>query len=68
MPSFHVLVSAHWLRQVHALPEEGVAGHGYAPRAHFAEGVRKALREVIVPGLAAAGLDATGAARELAAL
>lgn len=55
----------HWLSRIALLPEEGVAGHGYAPRQHFREGVFKACTEVIVPGFDAVGLDAKGAAREL---
>jgi hypothetical protein len=57
-----------WLRRLTLLPQDGVSGHGYPPRAVLEDGVRRALREIVVPGLAHVGIDATGAAREAAAL
>lgn len=57
-----------WLERIALLPEDGVPGHGYPPRAVLAGGVRKALRELVLPGLSHVGIDATGAARELATL
>lgn len=57
-----------WLERIAALPEAGVPGHGYPARAVLVEGVRVALREIVVPGLAHVGIDASGAAREAAAL
>ena len=57
-----------WLARVRTLPEEGVARHGYPPVRELEDGVRHALRTVVVPGLAHVGIDATGAARAVAAL
>ena len=57
---------AMWMQRLQTLPEAGVRGHGYPPREALEAGVRKALRELVVPGLAHVGIDATGAARAAA--
>jgi hypothetical protein len=57
-----------WLRRVRTLPERGVPGHGYPPRTDLEAAVRRALRELVVPGLGEAGIDVARAAREAAAL
>ncbi len=57
-----------WLSRVRALPMDGVPGHGYPPVAELEAGVREAVREVVVPGLAQARIDASAAARAAAAL
>jgi hypothetical protein len=54
-----------WLDRVGALPEEGIEGHGYPPARTLADGVRHALRTVVLPGLAEVGIDATAARRAI---
>jgi hypothetical protein len=57
-----------WLSRVRTLPHDGVSGHGYPPVRELEDGVRHALRTVVLPGLSHVGIDATGAARAAAAL
>jgi hypothetical protein len=57
-----------WLERVRTLPTEGIEGHGYPPVAELELTVRRALREIVLPGFAEAGLDAKPAERELARL
>jgi hypothetical protein len=57
-----------WLARVRTLPEHGVPGHGYPPVRDLEAGVREAMREIVVPGLGEAGIDAAGAAKEAASL
>jgi len=57
-----------WLERISRLPERGVPGHGYPSVRDLHRGVRKALQEVVIPGLAEAGIDVSSAAREARAL
>jgi hypothetical protein len=57
-----------WLSRVQTLPSDGVPGHGYPPVRELEAGVRKALREIVIPGLSHVGIDATAAARAVAML
>ncbi len=57
-----------WLERIQRLPEAGVPGHGYPERRVLSDGVRHALRTLVVPGLAHVGIDASAAARQAALL
>lgn len=57
-----------WLERVRTLPEDGVPAHGYPAVRELEDGVRHALRTVIVPGFAHVGLDATGAEKAACSL
>jgi len=57
-----------WLERMARLPEAGVPGHGYPSVRDLHAGLRKTLNEVVVPGLAEAGIDVTTAAREARAI
>lgn len=57
-----------WLSRVRTLPADGVPGHGYPPVRDLERGVREALRDIVLPGLAQVGIDATAASRELPSL
>ena len=52
-----------WLSRLRTLPEHGVPGHGYPPVLELEASMRKALREIVVPGLDHVGIDATAASR-----
>ncbi len=58
----------HWLARVRELPESGVPGHGYPPVRDLEAGVRGTLRDIVLPGLAAVGIDVSEASREAARL
>lgn len=68
MPRLVTANGAMWLSRVRALPEDGVPGHGYPPVRELEAGVRKALRELVIPGLDHVGIDATAASRAATAL
>lgn len=57
-----------WLERVRTLPEDGVEGHGYPPVAVLEQAVRRALRELVIGGLAEAGIETSAAAHALDAL
>jgi hypothetical protein len=46
-----------WERRIGELPELGIAGHGYPPRAGLIETVRDAIATLVLPGLAYVGID-----------
>lgn len=46
----------HWRERIAALPEEGVAGHGYPPRPEMLAAVDRAVEEVIKPGFTHVGV------------
>jgi hypothetical protein len=50
-----------WESRVHALPEHGVPGHGYPARDAIIDVIHGAVREIILPGFAHVGIDATAA-------
>lgn len=46
-----------WESRIGELPEHGVAGHGYPPRAALIAGMREAVRELVLPGFEYLGID-----------
>ena len=46
-----------WEERLGELPEAGIAGHGYPPRATLLQVVHGAVREVVLPGFEYLGLD-----------
>ncbi|MDX2091518.1 MAG: hypothetical protein SFX73_26900 [Kofleriaceae bacterium] len=50
-----------WSERIGALPEAGVAGHGYPPRAQLLEAVHAAISELILPGFDHVGVDSAPA-------
>lgn len=47
---------AEWESRIGELPEAGVAGHAYPPRAELLTAVRNALRDLVLPGFAYVGI------------
>jgi len=45
-----------WTSRIGELPEAGIAGHGYPPRAVLLEAMRKAVDELVLPGFEYAGV------------
>ena len=50
-----------WESRIAELPEHGVPGHGYPPRALLVRVVRDAVRELVLPGFDYVDVDATRA-------
>lgn len=50
-----------WSERIGELPEAGVAGHGYPPRAQLLEAVHDAIRELVLPGFDHVGVDSAPA-------
>ncbi len=48
---------AEWESRISELPEHGVAGHAYPPRAELLTVVRNAVSEVVLPGFAYVGIS-----------
>ncbi len=51
----------HWEERIGTLPEHGIPGHGYPPRATLVRVVRDAVRDLVIPGFAYIGVDVTEA-------
>ncbi|NVB84349.1 MAG: hypothetical protein HOV81_38590 [Kofleriaceae bacterium] len=51
-----------WESRIAELPEHGVPGHGYPPRAELVAAIYAAVRDVVLPGFAHVGVDASTAA------
>jgi hypothetical protein len=50
-----------WTERIGLLPEAGVPGHGYPPRAELVAAVHGAIRELVLPGFDHLGVDTTAA-------
>jgi hypothetical protein len=50
-----------WESRVHTLPQDGVPGHGYPARDVIIGVIRAAVREIVLPGFAHVGIDASAA-------
>lgn len=54
-----------WIERLQMLPEDGVVGHGYPPRALLHASALKAFETLVIEGLAACQFDVTASRREL---
>lgn len=50
-----------WTTRIGDLPEAGVPGHGYPPRAELLDAVHGGIRELVLPGFDHVGVDAAPA-------
>jgi hypothetical protein len=50
-----------WESRIGELPEQGVPGHGYPPRAELIAAVYAAVRDVVLPGFEHVQIDASAA-------
>jgi len=51
----------HWRSRIGELPEHGVRGHGYPPRAHLVDTIERAMCDIVLPGFEHVRIDATAA-------
>ncbi|MCX5741555.1 MAG: hypothetical protein NT062_03545 [Proteobacteria bacterium] len=66
LPNLLAVQLAAWESQIAKLPVDGIAGHGYPPRAEVAATVAAAVETLVIPGLAYVGIDVGPASAWLA--